>query len=505
MIGGLMKTTSRFAIAAAAGLFAGGIALSPANAADLGGDCCADLEERVAELEATTVRKGNRKVTLNLSGHVNKMIMYWDDEVNNDVYVVDNDESETRFRLTGDANLLPGWSAGFIIEIEAESASSDVVNQRFDGGANENVDGIVSSRRASFHVKNDQLGKFTLGHDSAATDAIMELNLADNPIADATPEWGNGMVMARPQGSLGCTGAGCRTGVTLSNLTAVAPYTNNDGLRGDVVRYDSPSLFGLVISAAWGEDDLADIAVRYKKEWNSIRLVAGLGYMWNTDETETFFGPNVIGLSNAIVCPAPTVNANVLANCVDERYDHERFSGSASAMHVPTGLYGYAAFSHDQFGVSNSQSHLRASAFPAPVTGQQAQDATEWYLQGGIKRRLLMPNAGATTLYVEYGQWNDYGVGGNADSLLGLTPTANSGFAPISEVTDSSMAMWGFGVVQDIDPAAMKLYAALRLWDPTVRAATNGNPPPNPNNAPAGADVSLEDFWGVAFGGKIEF
>ena len=31
------------------------------SATDLGGDCCADLEERVADLDATTVRKGTRK------------------------------------------------------------------------------------------------------------------------------------------------------------------------------------------------------------------------------------------------------------------------------------------------------------------------------------------------------------------------------------------------------------------------------------------------------------
>ena len=41
-----------------------------ARAADLGGDCCADLEERVAELEATTARKGNRRVSLTISGQV---------------------------------------------------------------------------------------------------------------------------------------------------------------------------------------------------------------------------------------------------------------------------------------------------------------------------------------------------------------------------------------------------------------------------------------------------
>ena len=89
-IGALMKTTSRFAVAAAAGLFVGGIALTPAQAADLGGDCCADLEERVAELEATTVSKGNRKVSLKISGQVTKALLIWDDGDESDAYVVDN-------------------------------------------------------------------------------------------------------------------------------------------------------------------------------------------------------------------------------------------------------------------------------------------------------------------------------------------------------------------------------------------------------------------------------
>jgi hypothetical protein len=45
-----------------------------ASAADLGGDCCADLEERVAELEATTVRKGNKKVKVELYGRLNRVV-----------------------------------------------------------------------------------------------------------------------------------------------------------------------------------------------------------------------------------------------------------------------------------------------------------------------------------------------------------------------------------------------------------------------------------------------
>src|SRR5215831_8130585 len=37
-----------------------------AKAADLGGDCCADLEERVAELEATTARKATARCLCHL-------------------------------------------------------------------------------------------------------------------------------------------------------------------------------------------------------------------------------------------------------------------------------------------------------------------------------------------------------------------------------------------------------------------------------------------------------
>ncbi len=77
MLGGLLKSASAVAIVAAAGLFS----LTPANAADLGGDCCADLEERVAELEATTVRKGNRKMSLTVSGRVNRALMWYDNGI----------------------------------------------------------------------------------------------------------------------------------------------------------------------------------------------------------------------------------------------------------------------------------------------------------------------------------------------------------------------------------------------------------------------------------------
>jgi hypothetical protein len=72
MIGGLSRT-GRLAVAAIFCAVGGMPGMEErAEAADLGGDCCADLDERVADLEATTARKGNKKVSVELYGRVNQ-------------------------------------------------------------------------------------------------------------------------------------------------------------------------------------------------------------------------------------------------------------------------------------------------------------------------------------------------------------------------------------------------------------------------------------------------
>ena len=74
---------------------------APAKAADLGGDCCADLEERVAELEATTVRKGNKKVKVELYGRMNRVINFWNDGAEQNVYSLNNSYNTEPLRHPG--------------------------------------------------------------------------------------------------------------------------------------------------------------------------------------------------------------------------------------------------------------------------------------------------------------------------------------------------------------------------------------------------------------------
>ena len=63
------------------------LAAAVAHAADFGGECCAELEERVAEFEATTVQRGNEKLSLRLSGYCTQQLLYWNDGVEDNVYL----------------------------------------------------------------------------------------------------------------------------------------------------------------------------------------------------------------------------------------------------------------------------------------------------------------------------------------------------------------------------------------------------------------------------------
>ena len=109
-----------------------------ASAADLGGNCCADLEERIAELEATTARKGNRKVSLNIAGQVNKAVLFWDDGTETNAYVVGKKNDQTNISFTGDADIGNGWSAGYDLTLRLRDNLSDDVDQDNDNGGGDN-------------------------------------------------------------------------------------------------------------------------------------------------------------------------------------------------------------------------------------------------------------------------------------------------------------------------------------------------------------------------------
>lgn len=349
----------------------------PAFSADLGGNCCADLEERVAELEATTARKGNRKVSLEVSGHVNQAILFWDGfgDIGNefdDTAIINNTNSESRFRFRGSAKINTDWSAGFLMELGV----GDVSNS-----------GGPSVRHQALYIKSQQLGTVWLGKTSEATDGIMELSLAS---ADAST-----------LGSLAPFDAFVED---QTGLGIVNPF---DGGRKNVVKYITPTLGGFSLSASWATEDNWDVALRYAGEFGAIRVAAGVGYRQED---------------------ISTINAPTL--------DREFWGGSASVMHMPTGL-----FLDGQYGVSDG---LQTVNFTVPIInatlpiGVADVELRTYGLRGGFERNFN--GLGKTTLYVEWSRL---------------------------EIDDAGVdpQLWGVGVVQGIDAAAMSIYASYRHID----------------------------------------
>src|SRR5690349_6840931 len=152
----------------ATGLLVGGLSVGSASAADLGGNCCADLEERIAELEATTARKGNRKVSLTISGWVAQQVMGWDDGFESNVYVEDVGATiASHFKFTGQATISPGWYAGYVLHIEAITTDSLFVSQVADDATPLGPLGVLQS---FWFIKSDHLGKLSVGRQSQASD-----------------------------------------------------------------------------------------------------------------------------------------------------------------------------------------------------------------------------------------------------------------------------------------------------------------------------------------------
>ena len=144
-----------------------------AKAADLGGDCCADLEERVADLEATTVDKGNKKLTVTLYGRVNRIVNFWDDGAKTNTYTLNSSYSPTRWGFRGDAKIGGAWTSGYNLEMEDNGNLSKFVDQFNDNPAN----GAVIVRRSAMYLDNKNLGRVTWGLWSEAKDDITKDNV----------------------------------------------------------------------------------------------------------------------------------------------------------------------------------------------------------------------------------------------------------------------------------------------------------------------------------------
>ncbi len=363
--------------------------LHGAKAADLGGNCCADLEERLSEIEATVARKGNRKVSLAISGQISKSIL-WSDGLglasDNKLRVIDNGNSGSRVRLTGEAKINPTTKAGFVFEYGFDETRGMGLGP-VAGPLVHWLDGDASMRKSAVYVET-AVGRVTVGKFDMATEHIVEIDVSESGLASR-------MLSIEPVWSyLGISGLPLIGG----NLLNPLPFHD---LRAEIVRYDSPKIGGFEAAFSWGGgqtltgEDMWDAALRWSGEGAGFRVAAGAGYRVEK------FSSSLLGIT------AP---------------EQKTVSGSASAMHLATGLFLTVA---------------AADQKDNPVFG----DIQSWHAKAGWQKNVFGP--GATTVFGEYAE----------HSLSTLK-------------VDSSFV--GAGVTQAIDAAAMEIYISGRQYQSDI-------------------------------------
>jgi len=471
MFGGLTKTSSRIAIAAALGMTLGGFALgaSPAKAADLGGDCCADLEERVAELEATTVRKGNKKVSVTLSGWVVKYGQFWDDGVETNFYVGDKHTTlSSHFQISGSAQIAPGWSAGYTIAVETRGGSTvgdaNQFNDDTSQGNTSNLDILnnISVLLSYMWLKSDKWGTINWGQLSQATDNVALLPDLSGTIIEANAVLFDGAnFFLRPSGAP-------QNSQGLANVTWGAFVTCLEGGGGigadcngypqNGVRYDTPTFAGFSMSTGYAEDDVWDIALKYAADWNSVKFSAAAGYTVSTDEgcfgTPGFTKTGKHTSTSNSTCTNAAFIGGGGAPFQGYRQDTDLFQVGASIMHVPSGLFVYGLYQREE---NNGTTILDYKG-----NASAANENDVWYMKAGIKRTFTP--VGATVIFGQYGEYHDQFAGLAGANLCGGVLNAsgvNSGACAKNVnvfVTGAEVQRYGVGIVQEIDSAAMHLF-----------------------------------------------
>ncbi len=266
------------------------------------------LEDRVAALEASSAVHRADKMSLKVSGQVNRAVLAWDDGIETDAFLVDNIFSSSRFIFSGKAQVAKTVDAGFVIETEVRDAGSSNVDQTNDEGLDEaNETGqSIRTRQAYWWVKSEDLGAVSVGQLSPATNSLIYYKLWFITV-NTSPD-----TLATTNFSVR-NNTGDLTGLRWGALASV-----NDTPRGDYLRYESPTWRGFAVQGDWGENDAWDAAATYDGQLGDFKISAAIGYYAEQE--------------------AVTANST---------------RGSLLVTHTPTGLY--AHFGADRRSFENLQ------------------------------------------------------------------------------------------------------------------------------------------------------
>jgi hypothetical protein len=363
---------------------------------------------------------------VSISGWINEGIQFYDDGATSDAVATSDNGTTLGSRITfaASSEVATGLTAGMEVILEPLSNNTPLIfsNQTAGpslgaGGAFGDTTGdVLLVLGSSLHI-GGAWGKITAGLQSMPTDNIAVLEDPSLTLwSGISPVFrGNGFTINNAAGSLAgavwgnflsCFGAAGLRGVGGIGIDC-------NGIYRQGIRYDLPAFGPVTIAIGYANDDVYDIAAKWKGSLGRMTGQVALGYSINQ-------GINAPGLAagTATVTAAASAAfftgtgaaADVLAYT-----EAETFQIQAGLMDPVTGLFGSIAYQNEDADlVTGAQATMNAVS---PIGGTISDSSDAWWLKVGIKKKWFA--AGDTSISFDYGQYNDqYGV---VQAALGVT------------------------------------------------------------------------------------
>ncbi|MEM9578655.1 MAG: porin [Pseudomonadota bacterium] len=296
--------------------------------------------------------------TFEFYGQLNFGIFNTDDGAESETYFTDNDNSNNRIGFTWTNDFGDGRSLRFNFEAGLGLNGSSAVS--IDDTDLDPDFSRRELRKFEFIYKTPDIGTFSFGQGGTATDGSAEADLSGTGVIaySGISDLAGGIEYRDSAGGF----TGTRIGDTFKSF---------DGARRFRVRYDTPSLNGLVFSVSAGEEILAedddneyyDAGARYAADYGDTKVDARVGYSWVSGGDELLIG-------------------------------------SFAALHKPTGL------------------SLALSA------GAQ-QDGNDDYVYAKLGWQQDWLRYGTTALSIDINEGNNYAIDGSESSSVGVAVVQN--------------------------------------------------------------------------------
>lgn len=313
---------------------------------------------------SAVVSSGNDKVKLSLSGQINRALNVVSDGGSTKLYHVDNNVSNSRFRLVGTAKLTDDLTLGTRLDMTFTADESSKVSQKDQTPGN-----YLNARGAEVSLTSKTFGKISLGKGNTASyfTAASDLSKTDIVLYSSVADIAGGILFRRKDGQL-------------SNTSLADVFNDFDGLSvKSRLRYDSPNLYGFSLAGSLVSNQRSDFGLNWGGEGYGFKGAAGFGLV----------NPKIEGSglqydgSFALLHSASGLNLTISGGAVEKKAARNAFSFYSKL--------GWLAQLTDQgttaFGVdfsraeNNSEPGDRGTSVGAAVVQEFKAAATELYLQ----------------------------------------------------------------------------------------------------------------------------